>query len=263
MLSRSLTDVSSEVAKQLQELVKPTDLYHTGHMRRIGRTLDLLLEEAPKDARVLELGTSTLVPIVVSRLRPDIEMHVTILAEDATRAGLVDLHLGEVETTCSSYHLDLEKHQIPVPDSLFDVVLCCEVIEHMEIDPMFAVSEINRATAENGKLILTTPNILSSRAIHKMLYAQEPYFYMQYHRQPRLHRHNYEYSVGALKDLLRSGGFSGRVWTEDCFEEPILDDVRRLRELGYALEDVGDNIFAVMQRVSDVVDRYPSRLYAV
>jgi hypothetical protein len=42
-----------------------------------------------------------------------------------------------------------------------------------------------------------------------------------------------------------------------------MKDVNKLRGIGYALPQVGDNIFAVVRKVGPVVNRYPSPIYTV
>ena len=109
---------------------------------------------------------------------------------------------------------------------------------------------------------MTTPNITSSRAIWKILRGFEPHFYMQYRHNREFYRHNYEYSLTTLKVVLRAAGFSVKIWTEDSFEDPVTDDVDKLRELGYPLHDIGDNIFAVAHKSGPVKIRHPGQLYA-
>lgn len=46
--------------------------------------------------------------------------------------------------------------QIPFRDSTFDLIICSEVIEHMEEDEL-AVKELSRVLVPGGHLILTTP----------------------------------------------------------------------------------------------------------
>lgn len=46
---------------------------------------------------------------------------------------------------------------LPFKDETFDIVLCTEVMEHMD-DPVKALDEIYRVTKEGGKVIITTPN---------------------------------------------------------------------------------------------------------
>ena len=247
MISNPFEGVPAEIVSAINECLPAGNAYHEVHKRRTARTVQLLLEKKPT-GKLLELGTSEVVPKLLSKLKPELEVHVT------------DFNNPDPQEFV--YSVDLETEALPVPDATFNVVLCCEVIEHMEVDPMFMMSEINRVLKQEGLLILTTPNITSSRALYKMLRGDDPYFYMQYRHKPALYRHNYEYSVSSIKKVLKAAGFSGRVWSEDTFEDPVLDDVDKLRNLGYLLPDVGDNIFAVVTKIQPVVNRYPQHIYA-
>jgi hypothetical protein len=85
---------------------------------------------------------------------------------------------------------------------------------------------------------------------------------MQYRKTPIHDRHNYEYSVPALRSVIKAAGFSSSlVWSEDSFEDPVIEDITKLREIGYPLVDIGDNIFAVVKKVREVVNRYPTAIY--
>jgi ubiquinone/menaquinone biosynthesis C-methylase UbiE len=128
---------------------------------------------------------------------------------------------------------------------------------------MFMLAEVNRVLKPGGKMILTTPNITNSRAIWKILRGIEPYFYMQYHKDRSPYRHNFEHSVDTVGALLSGAGFSYEIWTEDTFENPVTEDIDRLINAGFKLkmDRLGDNMFAVATKVSDVVDRHPGRIY--
>jgi SAM-dependent methyltransferase len=47
---------------------------------------------------------------------------------------------------------------LPVEDGSFDVVLCSQVLEHCD-DPAKAISELHRATAPGGRLLLSTHGV--------------------------------------------------------------------------------------------------------
>ena len=51
-----------------------------------------------------------------------------------------------------------ETELYPYEDATFDVVLFCEILEHLIVDPIKAIAEINRVLKQGGYLILTTPN---------------------------------------------------------------------------------------------------------
>jgi ubiquinone/menaquinone biosynthesis C-methylase UbiE len=211
---------------------------------------------------LLELGTGAIVPLALKRLVPDLEVHVTDFNLNEPVVGTKFLECNDQSMTVPAYRIDLESTPIPVPDETFDVVLCSEVIEHMEIDPMFMMAEINRVMKPNGLLILTTPNVVSSRSITKMLLGIEPYFYMQYRPTRNYYRHNYEYSIHSLVAVIKAAGFDGSAWTEDSFEEPVLKDVDKLKAVGYRMDHVGDNIFTVARKVGPVIDRHPAVIYS-
>jgi ubiquinone/menaquinone biosynthesis C-methylase UbiE len=245
----------------MKELIAPNDSYQNAHARRTARTIQTLLDQSPK-GKLLELGTSSIIPLVLDKLTPDLEVHVTDFDLTKPPSGKMTVFMGKSSRKVPVYRVDLETQQLPVDDDTFDYVLCCEVIEHMELDPMFMIAEINRVLKPGGMLILTTPNITSSWAIWKILRGFDPYFYMQYRHKPALYRHNYEYSPFSLTSVLKAGGFKGSVWTEDSFEYGTTEDVDKLESLGYSMNHIGDNIFSVSKKAGPVVDRYPKVIYA-
>jgi ubiquinone/menaquinone biosynthesis C-methylase UbiE len=261
MHSEPYKDIPRNVVDAMESLISPDDSYLQNHKRRTARTIELLLKEKPQ-GKLLELGTSKVIPLSLDLLAPELEVHVTDFDLDKPQSRQMSIKMGTAIRKVPVYRLDLETQQLPVDDDTFDYVLCCEVIEHLELDPMFMLAEINRVLKPNGTLILTTPNITSTHAIYKILRGIEPYFYMQYRHKPKLYRHNYEYSCSTLRQVLKFAGFSGTVWTEDSFEDPTMEDVDRLKAIGYPMTDVGDNIFAVVKRTKDVLNRYPPQIYA-
>lgn len=256
-----MTAVYKNVSNLLNDFVSPGDVYHKIHKLRLGRTISVLLDEQPISGKLLEIGTSHVIPLVLKELVPKLQVHVTEFDLSKSEKGKITFTHGENSRTCPVYRINLETTPIPVEDETFDYVLCSEVLEHMEQDPMFMMSEINRVLKPGGTLLLTTPNILSSHAITKMLRGEDPYFYMQYRKAGTLDRHNYEYSINTVSQVLKASGFSGKGWTEDTFGVPVMADITKLLSHGFEIRNVGDNIFCVAKKVGPVVDRYPSVLY--
>jgi SAM-dependent methyltransferase len=261
MISEPYKGIPDSISLLMDQLIDPDNSYQVVHARRTARTVQTLLDQKPK-GKLLELGTSTIVPIMLDHLAPDLEVHVTDFDLEKPNKSKMFVSMGADTREVPVYRVDLETQQLPVDDSTFDYVLCCEVIEHMELDPMFMISEINRVLKPGGTLILTTPNITSSRAIWKILRGLEPYFYMQYRHSPKLYRHNYEYSPYAITQVLKAGGFDGSVWTEDSFEDGTTDDIEKLKSVGYTMNNLGDNIFVVAKKVNTVINRHPAVIYA-
>lgn len=260
MKSKPYLGVSDEVKKVARRLLDGGDDYHLVHMARLARTLDLVNGLVPAK-RVLEVGTTGFFPIALKSLFPSVPIDVTHF--DLTRDEVSEMKVecaGETRTV-TAFAIDLEYSQIPAADETYDVVICGEVLEHMEIDPMFMLAEVNRVLETGGTLVLTTPNVLSSRGLRKMLDGYEPYFYMQYHKTREYHRHNYEYSVKRVWQVLNCAGFDATVWTEDLFEDGLPAVVNELQSAGFVIGNVGDNIIALARKVSGVVERFPNGLY--
>lgn len=254
--------VYANVSNLLDELIAPEDSYHRTHRKRIGRTLSVLLDEQPTKGKLLEIGTSQVIPLALKEFVPDLQVHVTEYDLSKPATGKKSMAIGEHKRSCPVYRINIEDTAIPVEDDTFDYVLCTEVLEHMEKDPMFMMAEINRVLKPGGTLILTTPNVVSASGITAMLEGKEPYFYMHYRRAGTLDRHNYEYSLASVSEVLRASGFKGKGWTEDTFGVSDIGNVMRLRAAGFPLLHVGDNIFCVSKKVGPVVDRYPRVIYA-
>lgn len=249
------------VVDVLKDLIQPEDYYHTTHTRRIARTLHILLEQKP-EGRLLELGTGGVMTLAIQALLPDIEIVVTNFDLSQEMTHTYEVSIGEYSGSFTAHAIDLESDSIPERTESFNWVLCCEVIEHMDVDPMFMLSEVNRVLRrDNGHLLITTPNVVSSRGLTKMVSGVEPYFYMQYHTDRSPYRHNYEYSIHSLMKVVKAAGFDGKIWTEDCFEDPMPNVVYKLKSAGFNIFHTGDNIISLSKKVSDVVDRYPKAIY--
>lgn len=57
---------------------------------------------------------------------------------------------------------------IPISDNSFDMVICFEVIEHLQ-EPLNAIKELSRVLKKDGILILTAPNLCAAH--------QKPHYY--------------------------------------------------------------------------------------
>lgn len=261
--SSPYAEIRDDVRIAVQEILAGADDYHVSHTARLARTTELLCENATKEKeiRILELGTSGFFPLVCEKLLPNASVTATHYSSEEQRSEQVEFRVGSKKVSVYCHLLDLEYSQIPEEDETFDIILCCEVLEHMEIDPMFMLSELNRVAKSGAILLLTTPNILSSRAFHKMMNGYAPYFYMQYHRTREYNRHNYEYGLRELHDVLKSAGFIGTIQTEDLFDDPVPSVIEKLHAGGFYVGNYGDNLVAVVRKTFDVINRYPASIY--
>jgi SAM-dependent methyltransferase len=113
---------------------------------------------------------------------------------------------------------DVERDRLPAATGTVDVVLCSEVIEHLDGDVMHVLREARRVVRDDGVLLLTTPNhasvehrwaLLRGRSVYPPLdLADYPFSAGAGVRNPM--RHVREFTVAEITALLEAAGF-GRV----------------------------------------------------
>lgn len=162
-----------------------------------------------------------------------------------------------------SSHFNIEEERFPFEDAEFDVVLFCEIIEHLLMNPVAVLKEIKRVLKPNGALILTTPNVSRLENVTKMIAGVN--IYDPYSGYGPYGRHNREYNQHELYLLLDYLGFTlDAMFTADvhqnnagCYSsvsqiEPFL----KHRELG-----LGQYIFMRALNTGKARERKPAFLY--
>ena len=104
-----------------------------------------------------------------------------------------------------SRHFNIEEEEFPFADGMFDLVLCCEIIEHLLRDPLHALRQIARVLRPGGALVLTTPNVGRLENVTRLLAGIN--VHDQYSGHGPYGRHNREYTRQELELLLRYAGF--------------------------------------------------------
>jgi SAM-dependent methyltransferase len=235
--------------------------YIQSHMARYRHTLAALETWMPAQrGKALDLGTTWLFAVLLKEELGFETVEATIHEPDAIVSGLHQVIPDA--SPVMAFNIDLESEPLPVEDARYDLVLCCEVLEHLDVDPMFMLAEINRTLKIGGRLLLTTPNVTSSRNVAKILEGYAPHFFMQYHKDRSPYRHNIEYAPDQVAGLLEAAGFHiDRLWTADTFEPRIQHAVDLLHHHEFPETHRGDNMFAVATKVGAVIDRHPSIMY--
>ncbi|MCS7025300.1 MAG: glycosyltransferase [Bryobacteraceae bacterium] len=263
-----------ESATHLQDYLKSwacdpdSRQYLQTHLTRLRRTLEIIPPGTAAD-RILEMGAYLqITPALRTKLGYG-EVRGCYLGP----AGQIDSKRvvsaeGE-EFVCQIDLFNAEKDRFPYPDGHFATVLCCELIEHLEHDPMFLMSEVNRVLRPGGHLVLTTPNIASLRAIKAILMGYHPGFFPAYLKPAASGgieaRHAREYTPQEITMLFLDAGFEVTLLETGPFLDAPRPEEHWIRHLleRYLLstQHRGDCIYAVGRKVGPVKERYPSWLY--
>jgi glycosyltransferase involved in cell wall biosynthesis/SAM-dependent methyltransferase len=213
-LRRMISSVQVEDAS-IEEL-KP---YVEADFKRFVYTLSLVPEQTGQ--RILELGSNPYFTTTLLRKFRSADLHLANFFDKPEREGnqKVTIHsTGEV-IEYAFKQFNIEADQFPYDDSSFDVVLFCEIIEHLLSDPVHALTEIRRVLKPGGDLVLTTPNVARLENARKIIAGEN--VYDPYSGHGPYGRHNREYTQEDLFSLLTGNGFTVRtIFTADVHPEP-------------------------------------------
>lgn len=242
--------------------------YFDDHAARFKRTLEITpMGDASKS--VLEMGA-------YMQITPALHFQLgygTVRGCYYGRLGRTDRkyatsYQGE-SFECLIDHFDAEKDRYPYDDEFFDTVLCCELIEHLFADPMHMMCEVNRILKPGGAFVITTPNIVSLRAVGAIFESYNPGFFTAYLKPnpsgDTEARHNREYTPNEIHRLLLGSGFELTVLETGPFRDaphpefPWIEAV--LRKLFLQTQWRGDGIYAVGRKTGPVTERWPAWLY--
>lgn len=160
-------------------------------------------------------------------------------------------------------HFSVESEPFPLPAGEFDAVLFCEIIEHLQIDPVAVLTEIHRVLKPGGVLVLTTPNVNRLENVARMVAGAN--IYDPYSGYGTYGRHNREYNKHELNLLLTYCGFDVEIMftadvhqnhaAEFCSLDPLVP-LLKFREA-----DLGQYIFVRSYAVRPPLTKRPSWLY--
>ena len=178
--------------------------YLAGDLHRFLYTLHLVPEG---EGKLLELGAN---PYFISRLLKWYRRYELTLAnffdspDSWGEQHGVNESTGEKETfACDLFNSETDT--FPYEDNTFSVALYCEIIEHLQNDPVWTISEIHRVLKPGGALVITTPNVARLENICRLVRGEN--MYDPYSGYGPYGRHNREYTIGELRHLLAINGF--------------------------------------------------------
>ncbi|HEU4477879.1 MAG TPA: glycosyltransferase [Pyrinomonadaceae bacterium] len=192
--------------------------YAKTDFKRFVYTLSLVPEKP--NLEVLELGANPyFITTLIHKCR-DARLHLSNFfgrpGSSATQDVIVQ-QTGEL-IPCTYKQFNIEKDVFPYEDETFDVVLFCEIIEHLLSDPVHTLTEIRRVLKSSGVMVLTTPNAARLENVCKMVAGVN--IYDAYSGYGPYGRHNREYTKHDLFLLLSANGFQ----IETLFTADVHDD---------------------------------------
>jgi SAM-dependent methyltransferase len=208
-----------------------------------------LLPKLESDASLLEIGSNPYFTSILIKKFTNYQL-------SCTNYFGVDNGIGkQIQTNTSTgeiFQFEYTNHNIDTDDlpfeKKFDVILFCEVLEHLTNDPLLALLRIKNSLKKDGILVLTTPNVNRLENISKMIAGSN--VYDPYSGYGVYGRHNREYNKHELFLLLSHCGFEIEVmFTSDVHENRANDffSVRKLSKLLHGIKyrslDLGQYIF--------------------
>jgi SAM-dependent methyltransferase len=235
------------------------DQYISSNLIRFRESLSWLPPAPYPGARLLELGASPYLFTLLLKRYTAYEIEVA--GEDLPdRAEQIEIVKQNTETgeryvfLARNFNVELDRY--PYKDDTFDIVLCCELIEHLVLDPTHMLVEIHRVLKPGGKLMITTPNVLVLRHINALVRKRQN-IYGPYSGYGVYGRHNREWTLDEVIQLVSGCGY--------VVERAEIKDTYRHRGYSKWLKQVfphlRDVIFVLARAEGDAVSCYPDSLY--
>lgn len=240
--------------------------YLEKHLPRLKRTLSLV-PRPTGSGRALELGC-------YMQMTPVLKFHRGYSQVCGADYGSGEIQRKAVQYGDALFELDVdlfdaERDAWPYPANHFELVLACEIVEHMLFDPMHLLLEARRVLDEGGRILITTPNIAGLTSVARVLHGHDnPQIHSKYKIPGGMSRseiqHVREYTLAELGQAVTCAGFE----IEELFTEPIAEYgfyqplLAFLEENGYNPADRGEQSYCLARKRSALqVTRYPEFLY--
>jgi len=188
--------------------------YHRDGFERTLRDVDEWCVANPRLGggahRILEIG-SFLGPVSVGLARMGREVEAVDLPEYAASPRLQAYY---ERNGVRLQPANLRQHSLPFDDGAFDAVIICEVIEHLNFNPLLVLHELNRVLSTGGLLYIGMPNhasirnrvrVVTGRSLHNSI---DDYFaQLDPTKNMLVGLHWREYTLDETKDLVTRIGF--------------------------------------------------------
>ena len=147
-IAATASDLSAETIRKDREYFAASVWRYAATLAQLGSAFGRSLD----DITVLDIGAFPgHLAALLSRKEHARVTAVTLVTSEEFECHMQSLGVGVA--VC-----DIERGPLPALDGSVDIVLCCEVIEHLDGDVRHVLAEARRVVRDDGLLLLTTPN---------------------------------------------------------------------------------------------------------
>lgn len=248
-LTQDVTDLTKSIrnasltAEHFDEVVAaeckkyPQEEYLRFHRRRffeLDSVVGNILALHSKPATILDFGLS-INSFLMQSLFPDARVSVADRPQIRVPSDRFD----------GVYTVDLEDDKLIDVDFnvRFDIIVFCEVIEHLRMHPAKVIGFLVKHLTPTGHVILTTPNLYSRNKLHRIGLRRSPLppYPASYTQAHGPHFHFREYSMKDMLSMIEEGGGrTAALFFSDCWDDAASRETLPREELG--------NLFLVFQR---------------
>jgi SAM-dependent methyltransferase len=223
---------------------------------------------AGESGRCLELGANPYFTTFLLDEFSDLDLELANFF-DGTKDSITQLvrHVAldgtAAERPFSSKLFNVENDLFPYEEASLDVVLFCEILEHLLMNPLAVLGEIHRILKPNALLVVTTPNVCRLENATRLVDGQN--IYDPYSGFGPYGRHNREYTMEEVVFLLAFAGFETEVSFTADGHPTDNEALRRYSEVAPLLADRPDELGAYLyvraRKVRPPREGLPDRLY--
>ena len=174
------------------------------------RDVDVLNKCNRGNKKLLEIG-SFLGPVSIALKKIGYSLDATDIPEFYESKALRELYK---KNDIPFVGLNLKSHQLPYESNSFDTVIICEVIEHLNFNPLPILQEVNRVIKRDGFIYIGMPNqshilnrikLLLGKSIHNPI---EDYFkQLDKNENMIVGLHWREYTLAETEEVIKKMGF--------------------------------------------------------
>ncbi|MEO8413246.1 MAG: class I SAM-dependent methyltransferase [Ginsengibacter sp.] len=167
--------------------------YQHYHWKRFEFAFNLIQKINPKNA--LEIGPYVIAHNVV-KLGIKIDT-VGYCSEKIDRNG--DHKIFDLD--------QIGRHPELIQTGDYDLVIACEVIEHLHLDLDLIYFQLNKLTKTGGIVLIQTPNAVPLKKRVAMLFGKNPFEMIRPEYRPGYGGHVREFTMSELNDYAKRNGF--------------------------------------------------------